>query len=82
MKEHFRRETFNDPIMHQGFEGGYPRRGIPVQASLDKVKEAILRALHQLGKRLCPWDAQLATGVRTEQERLICLFIKENLSSR
>jgi hypothetical protein len=38
--------------------------------------------LHQLGKRLCPWDAELATGVRTEQERLIRLLIKEDLSSR
>lgn len=38
--------------------------------------------MHQLGERLCPWDAQLATGVRTEQERLIRLFIKEDLSSR
>ena len=37
--------------------------------------------MHQLRQRLCPWDAQLAPGVRTEQERLICLFIKEDLSS-
>ena len=65
MEEHFRRETLDDPIMHQGLEGGDPCRGIPVQASLYEIEEAILRALHQLGKRLCPWDAQLAPRVRT-----------------
>lgn len=81
MQEHLRRQTFNYPLVHQRLEGSHSSEGVPVEASLDKVDEALTLAAHQLLQRFGARYPQFPLRVGAQQERLVCFLVEKDLTS-